>query len=161
MLLWLLIPHIERGKNGRASYSRQFYRLYSVYNVITFEDIFSENSNGYCYLTIKGASQLAHLAKIGKIGVIAENLDIDDSDLNFGINGENTIELNIDGFVKATKAEDRSGIDGYFYEYPVQIKSAVHGFTEYVNNVLDGNNKRYGISVINASIADLYRIIKS
>ena len=161
MLLWLLIPHIERGKNGKASYSRRFYRLYSVYDTITFEDIFTENNNGYCYLTIKGAAQLAHLAKIGKIGVIAENLDIDDSDLNFGINGENTVELNINGFIKATKTEDKNGIDGYFFEYPVQIKSAVHGCSEYVANVLDGMNKKRGISVINASIKDLYRIVNS
>lgn len=159
MLLWLLIPVIERGKNGRASFSRENYNLFSIPETIHFEDVFTENTNGFCYLTIKGAMQLIHLEKIGKIGLIETNLSIVDDSLNFGVNGEITIARNIYGFKKSSVNEDRNGIDGYFFDIPVQIKSCTHGAIEYISNVLDGNNKKYGISVINASLNTLYEIV--
>ena len=159
MLLWLLIPVIERGKNGKASYSREYYNLYSIPQKIDFSTVFTENNNGYCYLTVKGALTLARLAKADKIGIVAEHLTISDKSVNFGINGEITINENIQGFIKASKQDDKNGIDGYFFNMPVQIKSCVHGALEYISNVLYDENKKRGISVINASLNDLYEII--
>ena len=78
---------------------------------------------------------------------------------NYGINAENTIIENIKGMTKASREDDiNNKIDCYFYNMPAQIKSCVHGISEQIR-YSDENTKKYGISVINADIAELEMIL--
>lgn len=158
-ILALLVPIIEAGKNLKPSFSREKYVLYTIEKPIDFDVIFGENTKGFAYLTIKGAKILNRLAKANIINKIADYISIDTSiSNNNGICGEYTV-IRILGATKASKEEDKNGIDCYLYDIPVQIKTCTHGITEMVN-YFDTDNKKSGISVINASIADLYKIVE-
>lgn len=158
-ILALIIPVLERGKNGKTSFSRDLYNLYTVENAINFDCIFGENENGFAYLTIKGAKIIERLARAKVINEVASGFKIDTSKSNnMGLCAEWTA-LDLLGATKASHDEDRNGVDGWIYDIPVQIKSCVHGITEKCR-YYDTNIKKYGISVINASITDLYKIVE-
>ena len=163
MLLILCVPVIELGLNKKDSFSRTNYNVYTIYeknDSIHLDSIFTENTNHFCYLTIKGAKILSRLARAEKIGILAENMPINDHySNNYGINAENTIIENIKGMTKASREDDiNNKIDCYFYNMPAQIKSCVHGISEQIR-YSDENTKKYGISVINADIAELEMIL--
>lgn len=163
MLLILLVPVIELGKNKKDSFSRENYNVYSIFEKndnIHFESIFGENGKNFCYLTIKGAKILSRLARANKIGLLAENITINDSySNNFGVNAEYTIIEKIKGMTKASYNDDKNNkIDCFLYDMPAQIKSCVHGISEQIRYI-DEQTKKYGISVINADISELYSIL--
>lgn len=158
-ILALLVPIIEAGKNLKPSFSREKYVLYTIEKPIDFDRIFGENTKGFAYLTIKGAKILDRLARANIINKVADYIDIDTSiSNNMGICAEHTA-LDLLGATKATRDDDKNGVDGWLYDIAVQVKSCVHGITEKVN-YLDTDMKKYGISVINASISDLYKIVE-
>ena len=158
-LLALLIPIIEQGKNLKPSFSREEYALYTVEKSIDFDVIFGENAKGFAYLTIKGAKILERLARANVVNKVADGIVIDTSvSNNMGVCGEYTV-LKILGATKSSREDDRNGVDGWLYDIPVQVKSCVHGITE-LCNYYDTDKKKSGISVINASIAELYKIVE-
>lgn len=158
-VLALIVPIIEAGKNLKPSFSREKYVLYTIEKPIDFDRIFGENTKGFAYLTIRGAKILDRLAKANIINKVADDIDLDTSiSNNNGICGEYTV-IKILGATKASKTEDRNGVDCWIYDIPVQIKSCVHGISE-LCQYYDTDKKRNGISVINASIAELYKIVE-
>lgn len=158
-ILALLVPIIEAGKNSKPSFSREKYTLYTIEKPIDFNIIFGENTKGFAYLTIKGAKILDRLARANIINKVADCIDLDTSiSNNNGICGEYTV-IKILGATKASKTEDRNGVDCWIYDIPVQIKSCTHGISEMIN-YYDTDKKKSGISVINASIKELYDIVK-
>jgi hypothetical protein len=158
-ILALIVPVLEIGKNGKWSFSRDDYVLYTVEKPIDFNIIFGENVKGFTYLTIRGAKILDRLARANIINKVADHITIDTSiSNNIGICGEYTVIKTL-GATKASHDDDRSGIDCYLYDIPVQIKSCVHGISE-LCQYYDTDKKRNGISVINASIAELYKIVE-
>lgn len=152
-LLIIAVPVEEMGKNGKPSFSRDTYNIYSFFQSVDWSGFISENKENYCYITIKALRILARLEKAGKIGLISKNFRLDDSfSNNYGINGEKSIICQINGFSAASKEDDRNGIDGYYYGIPVQIKFFGHGISEHIH-ILDTGLKKNGISVVNASLA--------
>ena len=157
-ILALIVHVLVIGKNNRSSFDREKNVLYTIDTVLDFSAIFGENENGYAYLTIKGAKILARLARANIINEIAANFEIDTTvSNNIGVCGEFTA-LKILGATKASRDDDRNGIDGWLYDIPIQIKCCNHGIIEKIQ-YMDTDVKRYGISVINASIQDLYNIV--
>lgn len=157
-ILALIVPMLEKGKNSKTSFSRDFYTLYTIEKPIEFNYIFGENTQNFVYLTIRGAKILARLARARIINEVSSGFEINTAiSNNMGICAEYTA-LKLLGATKASRADDLSGVDGWLYDIAVQVKSCVHGITEKVN-YLDTDTKKYGISVINASISDLYNIV--
>jgi hypothetical protein len=158
-ILALIVPVLEIGKNGKSSFSRDRYVLYTIVNRIEFNAIFGENTNRFAYLTIRGAKILARLAKANIINCVCSDFEIDTTKSNnMGVCAEYTA-LDLLGATKATHDDDRNGVDGWLYDIAVQVKSCVHGITEKCN-YYDTDMKKYGISVINASVNDLYKIVE-
>ena len=155
----IIVPCAEIGKNGKLSFSRTRSNAYVVWDKIPFDVIFGENENGFAYLTIKGLKILARLAKANQIGVLLEDFEINtDFSENIGICGEWTLFTNVNGLEPANKDDDLNGVDGYFYGEPVQIKTCSHGIEERCLYAAT-DKKKIGISVLNASIADLFDIL--
>lgn len=159
MIEILITPVLEIGNNLKWSFSRERSNVYVVFDTIPFDRIFGENKQGFAYLTVKGAKILSRLATANRIGTLAENIELDTSfSDNMGFCGEWTLFTLIKGLTPASKDDDRNGIDGYLYGEPVQIKTCTHGIQERcIYEATD--KKKSGISVINASIADLFAIL--
>lgn len=157
-ILALVVPVLVIGKNNRPSFDREKNVLYTIDREIDFSAIFGENKKGFTYLTIKGAKILSRLAKASIINEVASGFEIDTSySNNIGICGEYTA-IKLLGATKSSYDDDRNGVDGWLYDIPIQVKCCNHGITEKINYI-DTDIKKYGISVINASIQDLYNIV--
>ena len=158
-ILALIVPIIEKGKNGKTSFSRNLYTLYTIEKPIEFNHIFGENTQKFAYLTIRGAKILARLARAGIINEVSSGFEINTAiSNNMGICAEYTA-LKLLGATKASRTDDLNGVDGWIYDIPVQIKSCVHGITEKCR-YYDTDIKKYGISVINSTISELYKIVE-
>lgn len=164
MVLGLVVPTLETGKNGHASFSRELYNFYTVFELNkSVNDFlnkwFIENSEGFCYFLVTGLKVLNTLEKSGKVGKVnKEPFTLKKISNNNGVNAEYTV-LSMNGFYFSSKDEDKNGIDGFFNDgTPIQIKSVVHGKADEAIYYTIGK-KKVGISVINASKKELFDIL--
>lgn len=173
IILAVIVPVFERGKNGKTSFSRTRGEMYTLFDTPELanhlDECFSFNKKGYAYITIENARNIRRLFKVAEPSnaVIYTdrngNTKIDNSfpiryyDDNAGINGEFNA-LDYFNWKKASKEEDKNGIDFFVGDMPLQLKTCHYGKTEKANyNATD--MKKSGISVINATRESLMQII--
>ena len=157
------IPKPERGNNKRQSTNRRLYVLIEICKPLPFDtmcDTATLNGENFTFLT-EAIWNLYKWALKGQNGVRFYEgssafypIAFDCSNIN-GYEGENVLENTYREFKKASTDDDRQGVDFYLLGKPVQLKTVGHGITEFTNNVLDGKNKRSGLSPINAKLNDL------
>lgn len=160
--LMMFVPAIERGKNNRPSYSRTNYYLIEVNAPLPWARYVDKKTlNGSnVTLTIVGLKALLTMAKDKRDkrvtfyspDVLQLNFDMDN---NIGFDGEKMLPRYFPEFVKSTPDEDARGIDFWVFNEPVQLKTFAHGITEFTANVLDGENKKRGLSCVNVTLEKL------
>ena len=160
--LFLFVPAVERGKNNRPSYSRANYYLIEINAPLPWARYVDKKTlNGsHVTLTIIGLKALLTIAKdkndkrvtFYTSDLLQLNFDCDNIS---GLDSEKMLPRYFSEFKKASADDDKNGVDFWLFDTPVQLKTFAHGLTEYIDNVLDGNTKKRGLSCVNCTLDDL------
>lgn len=160
-LLAFIVPLIVKGDNNRPCFDRELHNLFIISEPLEWSAMFDRSAldGNHVKLTIKGAKILDRLAK-SRSGKVAKynkepiKLDFCYDNIS-GLDFEIRLDMMFSAFVKASPTDDKKGIDFYLWDMPLQLKSFSHGMAEYIDNILENNIKKRGISSVNCTLEEL------